>query len=152
MLPSQDSGLGPLSFSLDFVDTFDTCDPQAPLEGVEVNLEVPVTINWNLHRTDLNDPAVSFGCGIWTKAGPGPHDLFADQVGLPNRKKVGTIEWSLTTKSERWVQKDAGRFRQVVTVTPLLLLTTRLLATNTPQIGIRQSRPTPCYGAWQNLT
>lgn len=150
-MSNNDSGLGPLSFTLDFVDTFDTLDPQAPLCGIEVNADVNVTVCWNLGRTALEAEGVIYEPIIWTKSGPGPHDVFADQLGLPNRIKVGTIEWSITTKVERWVQKDGARFRPVITITPILLLTTKTIGVSSPQIEARQTRPTPCYGTWQDL-
>lgn len=150
-MPSNDSGLGPISFSIDFIDTVETLDPQVPLTGLELNAEANITVNWNLGRTSLEADGVSFDPIIWLKCGAGPHDVFADQLGLPNRKKIGTIEWSLVGKVEKWVQKDGARFRQVVTVIPTLVLTRRTVGTSSPQIEIRQTKPTPCYGTWQTL-
>jgi hypothetical protein len=151
-MPSTlDSGLGPLSFTLDLSDRYDTLDPQAPLEGLTVAVGVPIGVPWNLERTDLTNAPVTSSPALWTQAGAGPHDVFADQLGVSGRKKIGTIEWSLTTKVERWVQREGARFRQVVTVTPVLLLTRRTIGTSVPEIEVRETRPTPCYGAWQPL-
>jgi len=150
-MSTPDSGLGPISFTLDFTDTFATLDPQAPVNGVEVDVEVNVTVNWNIDRTALTAEGVTFEPIVWTKSGPGPHDVFADELGQPGREKVGTIEWSLTNKVEKWTQKDGSRFRLVITVTPILMLTEKTIDVCAPKIEIRQTRPTPCYGSWQSI-
>ena len=145
----NDSGLGPLTFELSFVDTVDTLDPQAPLTGIETNIDLNIIIHWNLARTELDDAGVEYESIIWTKAGAGPHDVYTDQLGLPDRKKVGSIEWSIVTKTQKWVQKDVNRFRYVVTVVPTLMLTRKTDGVSAPSIEVRQTQPTPCYGAWQ---
>jgi hypothetical protein len=150
-MSTPDSGLGPISFALDFIDTFDTLDPQAPISGAEVNVEVSITVNWNIQRSALENEGVTFEPIVWTKSGPGPHDVFADQLGQTGRQKVGAIQWSITNKVEKWTQKDGSRFRPVVTVTPILMMTRRTIGISSPSIEVRQSRPTPCYGSWQNI-
>jgi len=151
MPPPNDSGLGPLSFELNFLDSFDTRVPQAPITGIETSVDVNIVVHWNLARTELEDSGVEYDPIVWTKAGPGPHDVFEDQLGLSERKKVGTITWSLVTKTQKWIQKDGARFRMVVTVIPTLMLTQKRTGVSAPAIEIRQTQPIPCHGAWQNL-
>jgi hypothetical protein len=97
--------LGPQQFDIPVDDLlFTTMNPNDPVIGISVGATVPVTVPWNLERTELTKD-VTFGDTRWTGAGPGPHDVFAAQLG-GLLAKIGTVSWAVDTVCFQTVQSN----------------------------------------------
>lgn len=123
--------LGPQQFDLVIQDTFATRNPADEVAEISPTATVPVTLFWNLDRTELDERKdVQFATVRWTGAGPGPHPVFAEGPTSAARR-TGTVEWRLATEVQRRVEANAAGTKVRLIVTPLL----RLLRTVTPADG-----------------
>lgn len=149
------SQYGPQAFEIQLSDTYRTFNPADPLVGIEVTAVVPITIQWNLGRTeliprvDLGEKDVTFAPTRWHGAGAGPHDVYAIKVG-DRTEKIGTIVWSVTCDFYKEVQSNGGRFRWLITPNPILLRTFTPIG-GSPQITEILKQPVPCPGNWLAL-
>ena len=146
------ANLGPQQFEIPVSDQlFQTLNPDDPIIGIAPDAHVPVTIPWNANRTDLakdndnNDKKVDFGKTKWAGAGPGPHDIYEEQLG-GQRVKVGTVTWSVDTEVyQDWLQQ--GNMKRL-RVTPCAILTrTTILHGKTETTEVAKN-PQPCFGQW----
>jgi hypothetical protein len=147
------ANLGPQQFEIPISDQlFQTLNPADPIIGIAADAHVPVTIPWNKERTALakgkgnQDKEVVFGKTKWIGAGPGPHDVFEEQLG-GQRVKVGKVSWSIDTEVyQDWVQQGAVK-RLRVTPCPILTRTyTSLQGASDDHVVAKN--PQPCYGKW----
>lgn len=146
-MPAQ---LGPDVFEIQLSDSFSTLNPNDPIVGIDLTAVVPVTVNWNLARTDListpEQKEVTFGEIRWEGAGAGPHDIFEEKLG-GQREKVGTVTWSITLEYYKIVQTNGGLHRWLVTPCPILYRTEVRSGQGTKKTEILK-QPVPCPGAW----
>lgn len=142
--------LGPQQFDIPISDQlFPTLNPDDPAIGIAPSALVPVTIPWNLQRTELaKDQAVTFGTIRWSGAGTGPHDVFAEKLG-GQREKIGTVSWSIDTVCYQTVQSNGGHHRWLITPCPILSRTFTPLS-GAPETTEAARNPQPCPGNWVN--
>ena len=142
--------LGPQQFEISISDQlYQTHNRNDPPEGIAPAAVVPVTIPWNLQRTELaKDKEVAFGKVRWSGAGTGPHDVFKEVIKLgDSREKSGTIAWSVETVCYESVETKGTQHRWLIT--PCVIL----FRTFTPVSGAAQTIevskfPKPCPGSW----
>jgi len=138
--------LGPQQFDIPVDDQlFQTLNPDDPIIGIAVGALVPVTVPWNLERTELTKDVV-FGPTRWTGAGPGPHDMYEERLG-GKREKIGTVTWTVDTTCTQLVQTNGDQHRWLVTPCPILSRTFTPLS-GAPQITEVMKNPQPCPGNW----
>jgi hypothetical protein len=144
------SNLGPQQFDIPVSDQlFQTLNPNDPIIGISVSAWVPVTIPWNLQRTELvKDKEVTFGKVRWSEAGPGPHDLYEEKLG-GRREKVGTVTWSVETVSYQTVQENGPHHRWLITPCPILMRTVVRTGAGSGSVEVMKN-PQPCPGKWVN--
>ncbi len=144
------ANLGPQQFEIPLSDQlFPTLNPNDPVAGIAPAALVPVTIPWNLQRTELaKDKDVAFGKTRWSGAGTGPYDVFVDKQ-LGNREKIGTVSWSIETVCYQKIQANGDHHRWMITPCPILYRTFTPL-TGAPQITEVAKNPQVCPGSWVN--
>ena len=149
------SDYGPQAFEIQLSDSFRTLSPTDPLVGIDVTAVVPVTIHWNLGRTELaprdelNEKDITFGSTTWQGAGPGPHDVYEKKID-DRSEKIGCVTWSVTTDFYKVVQSSKDKFRWLVTPCPVLLRTF-IPTGGSPQTTEVLKQPVPCPGNWSVL-
>ncbi|HEY1763757.1 MAG TPA: hypothetical protein VGF85_02460 [Opitutaceae bacterium] len=133
--------MGPKTFDLVVYDHYLTYDPQAPMDGVNVQGTVTVTIGWNPAGTDVVDAGVGFSDPAWTDTGAGPINLFDEVIGggiMP----LGVATWSVNTSFQRTLEKDTPNNRCRWVITPAV----DLIRTITSTIG-KPTRVVTAYTA-----
>lgn len=146
------SNLGPQQFEIPISDQlYQTYNRNDPPEGIAPSVLVPVTIPWNLARTELSkDKAVTFGSARWSGAGTGPHDVFGEKIKLGDtRVKIGTVSWSIETTCYQTIEVNGGHHRWLITPCPILFRTFTPLG-GAPQTIEVARNPQACPGSWVN--
>ena len=143
------SQLGPQQFEIPISDQlFPTLNPSDPIIGIAPSALVPVTIPWNLQRTELaKDKEVAFGPIRWSGAGTGPHAVYAEKTIGGAREKIGTVSWSIDTVCYQSVQTSGANHRWLITPCPILSRTFTPLQ-GAPQTTEITKNPQPCPGNW----
>lgn len=119
---------GPQQFDLVVYDTYKTGDPAAPIDGVNIQGTVTVTINWNPGGTDLTAEGVVFSGAVWGDAGSGPLTVYDEALG-GGIQPVGTATWSVRTQSKKTMVPDTPNKRYRWTITPIVELVRTVTST-----------------------
>lgn len=141
---------GPQQFELPLVDTYPAYNPADTSDDISVSVAVPVTLYWNLKRTELDkDKDVQFSSPRWTQAGAGPHVVF--EKTLAGRvEKVGTVEWKLTTEVLRRVETNTPGKKYRHAITPLVRLMRTFIPSNggSPKVEEARIASSTVRGGW----
>lgn len=122
---------GPQQFELPLSDSFPANNPADTSDDLTVAVKLPVTLFWNLERTELEEKKdVQFSAPRWLESGQGPHAVFEEKLG-GRLEKIGTLQWQVTTDVLRKVETHAGgkKYRHVI------MPVARLIRTFTPANG-----------------
>ncbi len=146
-------------FDLDVYESgYRTNNPADPIVGLDIHATVGVSIKWNATGTgldpngiDTSDPdknGVTYDLPFWAGPGHGPFDIF--QQGIVDVKKIGTVSWSVTTKTLCLTEVDATGAQTRIAVTPTVILvrTTTLTGAGSSTDIADKSSPSPIYGNW----
>ncbi len=122
---------GPQQFELQLIDSFPAYNPADPSDDIGVTVAIPVTLHWNLDRTELDkEKDVQFSPARWTGVGSGPHVVYEEKLA-GRIEKVGTVEWKVITEVLRRVETNTPGKKYRHVITPLV----RLMRTFTPSNG-----------------
>lgn len=147
--------LGPHQFDLIVSDTYPANNPADSSDDLKVNVEVPVTIHWNLGRTALEpkkNPDVEFEEARWSLAGPGPHSVYEEKLGGPVAK-TGVLKWKLATSVLRRVEKSPDGKKYRLVIAPVVRLVSQFSPANggSDRIEERAKNSAVSRGAWVAL-
>jgi hypothetical protein len=147
------TGFGPQQFELPLSDSYPANNPADESDDLRVEVIVPVTLFWNLERTQLDEKKdVQFGAPRWLGVGSGPLPVFQQKLA-GTVEKVGTVQWTVITEVLRRVETNSAGKKYRHLITPLV----RLIRTFTPSNGgspsieeVRQNSST-VRGDWISL-
>ena len=147
--------LGPQQFDLSVSDSYPANNPADSDDDLKVNVEVPVTIHWNLARTALEpkkNPDVEFEEARWSLAGPGPHQAYEEKPG-GTVAKTGVLKWKLATSVLRRVEKSPDGKKYRLVFAPVVRLVSQFSPANggSDQIEERAKNSAVSRGAWVAL-
>lgn len=137
---------GPQQFDLTVSEpSFQTNNPHDPVVGLDILAVVTVTIRWNDAGTaldpagvDTKDPdqnGVVYDV-VWASPGPGPFDLFEERLG-GGQQKIGTVVWSVTTKTLVAKKHDPATGKTRLGVFPMVQLVRTIARTDAaPQVDV----------------
>jgi hypothetical protein len=144
---------GPQQFDLNLFETFDTKDPAAPQGGLNIQGQVGVTVNWNIAGTELTDKGVEYDAPLWLGPGCGPFTIFEEVLNQQPRP-VGSVVWSVVTRTYKSVKQDPPNKRYRWSVTPVATLIRTVTSTQgkPPEITqVMSAKPDPIDGNWLPL-
>ncbi len=140
---------GPQQFDLVVYDTYKTGDPAAPIDGIDIEGTVGVTVNWNSTGTDLTPQGVQFADASWGVAGNGPITLYDEALG-GGVQPVGTVAWTVKTRFSKTMEPDTPNNRYRWTITPMVDLVRTVTSTigNPKDIQVTGNASSNAKGAW----
>ena len=142
--------LGAQQFELPLSDSYPANNPADPSDDLAVNVSVPVTLFWNLDRTELDQKKdVAFSDPRWLGSGQGPHPIFEEKIG-GTVQKVGTVEWKIITEVLRRVETNTPGKKYRHTITPVARLIRTFVPVNggSPRIEEARQYSSTVRGNW----